>query len=227
MISMIMYALYALRLRILRREFAAVDAERSRIASDVHDDLGGSFSSINALSQRALKYASDEAQAVRIKKLATVAESTSTRLREVIWAMDSRNDTSERLGIYLRRTSTQFLEQNDMRHNFKLELKEKAATIRAEKRRAVTLVLKEVLHNAIKHSGAQRIDIDLLQAENFSIRIEEVGGAGFDIDDALNRGGHGVFNMHKRLKEVGGKIEFRKNAKSFVTTISITFDKTL
>ena len=204
----------------------AVDNERSRIASDVHDDLGGGFTSIRALSKRALKHAESEEQISRIQRLASVAETTAVRLREVIWAMDSRNDTSERLGVHIRRQSVDFLEQHDMKVDVVME-QIGQTTIRAEKRRAVALVVKEALHNAVKYSDARSIKLQIRGKERFEVVIEEIGGQGFDVEEAIAKDGHGVYNMQKRISDVAGQISFEKTSEGFTTSISVPFDQTL
>jgi len=65
-------------------------------------------------------------------------------------------------------------------------------------------VLQEALHNAAKHSGAKRVDVQLAQNSGDIHLIVSDSGKGFDIDAAKKKGGLGLTSMQERVRLVGG-----------------------
>ena len=67
-------------------------------------------------------------------------------------------------------------------------------------------VLQEALHNAAKHSGVKRIDVQL-QEESGEIQLKVSDlGKGFDVSAAMQGGGLGITSMQERVRLVGGTV---------------------
>jgi signal transduction histidine kinase len=81
-----------------------------------------------------------------------------------------------------------------------------------EVRRNIYLVVREALHNVVKHSGATSVEISLtLNDHGFNIIITD-DGKGFD-PDKLEFPGNGLINMRKRMCDIGGELIMKsKNA---------------
>jgi len=67
-------------------------------------------------------------------------------------------------------------------------------------------VLQEALHNAAKHSGVERIDVQLAENSGEIQLIVSDSGKGFDINAASRSGGLGLMSMQERVRLVGGTI---------------------
>jgi signal transduction histidine kinase len=66
--------------------------------------------------------------------------------------------------------------------------------------------LQEALHNAIKHSGVKRIEVELAERSNeLHLKIRD-SGRGFDIEEAMRGSGLGLTSMQERARLVGGTI---------------------
>jgi signal transduction histidine kinase len=96
-------------------------------------------------------------------------------------------------------------------------------TMGGEKRRNVFLVFKEALHNSVKYSQADEINIDITSGDQLMITIHEVNGIGFD-PEAKAETGNGLYNSNKRMNTIGGNIEYLKYASAMTIIISVPID---
>lgn len=192
----------------------AVEHERNRIASEMHDDLGSGLTTIRYLSDKALKQARDKDETEQIKRISEHSKRLVRNMSEIIWAMNSRFDTAENLVGYLRRYASEYLEENQLPLRFVSGADHlDQVSMGGERRRNVFLVFKEMLHNAVKYSGAERLEIEITTDSQLAIHIAEIGGKGFDPELALEKG-NGIFNCRKRMISAGGELTFEKTTEA-------------
>ena len=187
----------------------AIKKERSRIAADIHDDIGAELTNLVLLS-RILKYStgSDKEESM---KIATKIESSSneviTKMNQVIWTLNARNYTLKNLVAHVRNYIHSLTENKDIHIN--LFVGEAARTNRpltSEFTGNVFLVIKELLQNAVKHSRADviNVNIKLLDINVLWIKYAD-NGVGFD---ALTEPeGNGLYNIRKRVNESKGAMD--------------------
>jgi len=188
----------------------AVEHERTRIASEMHDDLGSGLTTIRYLSDKALKQAKNQTEIEQIKHISEQSNTLVRNMSEIIWAMNSRFDNTENLVGYLRRYASEFLENHQVPLHFAYPDDDTpVVNIGGEKRRNVFLVFKELLNNAVKYSQAESIQIRVFIDSQLNIHISEVGGKGFDPMIA-QEGGNGLYNCRKRIQSIHGRLEFEK-----------------
>ena len=198
-----------------------LESERNRIASEMHDDLGSGLTTIRYLSDKALNRAIDDEEVIQIKRIAEHSNTLVRNMSEIIWAMNSRFDTAESLIAYLRRYAVEYLEEHQIPVNFtSQEADEQTITITGEKRRNIFLVVKELLHNTVKYSGARSVEIDIATNEDFRLMLRELGGKGFD-PLANKELGNGIYNAERRMKSIGGTIEYVKSPESMDITLTM------
>lgn len=192
------------KLAVLERQHA-IDKERARIARDIHDDLGSRLTQIALLSDRCVEEPADEVRG-SARKISHTARNLAQSLDEIVWAINPRHDTLVGLVEYISQFSDDFLEDTSIRSHLKLPDKLPPWLIPADTRHQFFLAFKEALHNAVKHSDAGEIEIEV-EAQNNQIQISVVdNGAGFD-PSAPGLRGNGLKNMRQRLERVGGKFE--------------------
>ncbi|HUR30739.1 MAG TPA: triple tyrosine motif-containing protein, partial [Saprospiraceae bacterium] len=203
----------------------AVENERTRIASEMHDDLGSGLTTIRYLSDKALKQAKDAEEAGQIKRIADHSNTLVRNMSEIIWAMNSRYDNTENLIGYLRRYASEYLDERQMPFKFESEDGDQSLVIGGEKRRNIFLVFKELLHNTVKYSEAQSVLIKIETRNNFTINISEIGGKGFNPIVSVEKG-NGLFNCQKRLKSIDGQLAFEKTSDAMNIIISVPVNST-
>jgi len=186
-----------------------IQAERNRIATEMHDELGAGLTVIKYISDSVVYKLTDEQAREDINKIAHYSTSLVRNMSEIIWAMNSRFDNVEGLIGYIRRYAAEFLEDHHIEHYFKADDLIGTINISGEKRRNIYLVIKELLHNAVKHSGAQKIQIEATSSPDLVIRIVETGGQGF-IPENMEKEGNGLYNIQKRMSQIGGKLHFHQ-----------------
>ncbi|MBK8700655.1 MAG: hypothetical protein IPN29_14430 [Saprospiraceae bacterium] len=198
----------------------AIEKERNRISAEMHDDLGSGLTRIRFLSDKALRFATDNEEREEIKKIASHSNDLVRNMGEIIWAMNSRFDNAESLISYMRRFASEYLDENGIDLEFESSENEDNVSLSGEKRRNIFLVLKEILHNAVKYSGASKIIIHINSTPNFTIHIREIGGMGFD-PITSSTSGNGIFNMQKRMANVGGTLVFEQTASGMETRVMV------
>ncbi|HVZ95534.1 MAG TPA: ATP-binding protein [Chitinophagaceae bacterium] len=179
----------------------AEEKERKRIAADLHDNIGAYASAIsdNIDDIENRKLIADSSSLQNLKNNA--AEIISS-LRDTIWAFNKDAVTltgiSDRLKIYIQKVQQSYpgirisMDEN-ISGEGKLSPAQALHTFR---------IVQEAIHNALRHSGADKITIHLSGNENLiDISIED-NGTGFDAD-AKTGTGNGLINMNTRAREAG------------------------
>lgn len=192
--------------RLIIDNQTAIETERTRIASEMHDDLGSGLTTIRYLSDRALKNVSTDEEKTQIAKIAEQSSALVRNMSEIIWAMNSRYDTVDNLVAYIRHYTSEFLEA----HHINLEWYQGEwvgeLKLNGEKRRNVFLVIKETLHNIVKHAKASKVSITInFERPNVLIRTVD-NGIGFDPNHSESMG-NGLFNMQERMSKIHGKFD--------------------
>jgi signal transduction histidine kinase len=206
------------KLELLERQ-RAIERERTRIAKDIHDDLGASLTRINLMSQSARRGMDDEPQTVKnLDQICTTARQLTRAMDEIVWAVDPQHDTLDSLASYLEKLIHELLSDSGIRCRLDFPVQLPAWPVTAEVRHNLFLAFKEALHNILKHSHATEVHISFaLKPAPFAVNIAD-NGRGFDptvlTEPALPGGQprprlNGLVNMRKRLQEIGGRCEIQ------------------
>ena len=182
----------------------ALEAERFRIAREMHEDIGTGLSAINLLTDMALHKNLSPDLAVEIEHIAASGRKVSDRIQEIVWTIDMRHDSMEHLVQYFQQYATDILHHSGATLNLVLPPRLPAALLAGNIRRMLFLAFKEALNNILKHAHATQVDIEFaITNKHLTLRIQD-NGRGFD--PALTSGsGNGLTNMHKRMEDIGGQ----------------------
>jgi signal transduction histidine kinase/ligand-binding sensor domain-containing protein len=175
-----------------------LQAVRNRIASDLHDEVGSSLSSITIGSQLAAQLSSNEN--VQVKQLmARIGETSSESLRsmsDIVWAIDPKNDQGEALVKRMRRIAHELLESRSVAVTFDVSGGIEELKLPMDARKELLLIYKEAVHNASKYAEASHVGIELRSVKGrFSMSVRD-NGRGFDT--RLHPDGNGLGNMRRR-----------------------------
>ena len=189
-------------------QFQLIVKERSRISSDMHDEIGSGITHIALLSEL-IQTQQKEVPGLKkdINVIATSARKLVQTMSEIIWAMNPQNDTLENLLAYIREQSHQYFESMDM--HFEIYFPDAVPDIKLsnEQRRNLYLVTREALNNAMKHSGATCIQLKLqIKKKTCCFSVTDNGKG---INEKINKpGSNGLINMKKRMEDIEGCIEW-------------------
>jgi len=193
-----------MRERLLRMEAqSAREAERARIAQDLHDDLGASLTEISLLAQLAAEDPDTGTAQEPLPGIAEKAQAVVLTLDEIVWAINPRQDTVAALVDYLAAFAAEFLQSAGIALRLEIPRELPDITLEPECRHALFLSAREALNNAVKHSGAKEVFLGL--------RLDDVGleiivadnGCGFRAEQCSP--GEGLRNLRDRLARAGGK----------------------
>jgi signal transduction histidine kinase len=202
--------------RRMRRELErleqqrALERERTRIARDIHDDLGTSLTRVTLLSQAVRGAVPPESPAAQeIEQIRRTSQEMTRTLEEIVWAVDPAHDSLDSIANYLGRFAQDFLSTAGMSCRLDLPVQLPSQPISAEVRHNLFLAFKEVLNNAVRHSGASEVKVILAVAEqHFTLTIADDGkGMASTAAHSATREGHGLLNIRNRLAQIGGAAE--------------------
>jgi signal transduction histidine kinase len=184
------------------------DAERQRISKEMHDDVGSGLTSILYMSENLISRQPAESAAIA-PKISRMANSLVEKMNEIIWSLNKEFDTTEDLVVYIRHSISELLEDRDMDYAFNVPDQIPQRSLTGEQRRNIYLVVKESVHNAIKHSCASLITIDFDFTTDFTITIHD-NGKGID-PASMRQFGNGLKNMRQRMDTIGGRFNITCN----------------
>lgn len=207
--SGVIYALYRYRLKRLLE----LEKIRTRIATDLHDDIGASLSKIAILSEIVgHQVAPDQKQITEpLKSIAGTSREMVDSMSDIVWAINPAKDHLSDLIGRMRNLAGEMTELRDIRLKVNTTGVENSdLTIGADLRREIYLIFKECLNNLVKHSACDTAEIEFrLAGENLIVSVRD-NGKGFE-EDAVNgnenRGGNGLPNMKRRAANLGGSFE--------------------
>ncbi|MEL6865593.1 MAG: histidine kinase, partial [Bacteroidota bacterium] len=206
------------KLRQQQIVFEALQHERNRIASEMHDDLGGGLYSIRILIQGILGKVESNDTSTKLNKIESKATELVENMREIIWAMDSSNDNLPELIAYIRKFVVEYFDNHELNCKAGIPPDLPDITISGDKRRHIFLSIKECSHNIVKHANATQIHLDFSrQNGTLSIQLKD-NGIGIDTVEK-NKFGNGLKNMKKRMEHIGG--DFRMDT---LNGTIVTFD---
>ena len=180
----------------------AVEHERTRIATDMHDDLGAGLSTIRFLSEKVKRNSFSNITRDDINKMQLTSNELLEKMNEIIWAMNERNDSLEDLLFYTRYYAQEYCEENNLNCTISLPENIPAIFVSGEMRRNIFLTVKESLHNIVKHAQAKTVDITVRINNALEIIIKDDGKGLGTVNKYV--GGNGLKNMQKRMESVGG-----------------------
>lgn len=197
--------LYYLRNRLLERN-RSLQREleiRSQIASDLHDDMGSSLSSIHIFSELLRRNGSDSHNL--LSKIEANAKDTLDALDDIIWLVKPSNDKLSNLSTHISTFSIPLFESKDI--DFEIDFPETMAEVplSMETRRNIFLIIKESVNNLIKYSNCSQASIKATYDEEHLCFEVKDNGKGFDPERPTDR--NGIQNLKRRAKQIKADLQ--------------------
>ncbi|HEY4149697.1 MAG TPA: histidine kinase, partial [Chitinophagaceae bacterium] len=201
---------YYVRARLERQRVAMekkqiIEKERTRIASDLHDDLGAGLSSIRFISEKVKGGIANETTQDNIDRIVTASTELIDKMNEIIWAMNEKNDSLEDLLYYTRSYAMEYCGEHNLECTIHLPDHIPAVAVSGEMRRNIFLTIKESMHNIVKHAEANKVVIHIELTDRLSILVQD-NGKGMDAFAGDKNEGNGLKNMQKRMQSIGGSM---------------------
>lgn len=204
---------------------------RTRIATDLHDDIGSSLTQIAVLSEVARSHSVKDEVKAPLERLSLVSNELVDAMADIVWAINPKKDSWRELVLRMRRFASDVLSSGDI--EFELETPEIDQNIQlgANIRREIFSIFKECVNNIVRHSGASQVEIEFeIIAGVLRLKIVD-NGRGFDAGRVLSdnftpeKGGNGLINIRRRVSDLDGTCEIKSSEAGTVIDISIPLQK--
>jgi ligand-binding sensor domain-containing protein/signal transduction histidine kinase len=194
------------RMRV--RHLLEVERVRSRIAADLHDDIGSTLSSISVFSTMAeeqLSRASHSAVHI-VRRIGESARSVMESLDDIVWMVRPENDLLESMVHRIREYTVESCGAHGIAATVSAEVGVAGIQLPLDARRHVYLLVKEAVHNAVRHSKCTRIAVNMSVANGVLTVVVEDNGNGFD--RRAIPVGDGLKNIERRAEMIGARLSF-------------------
>ncbi|HTV41752.1 MAG TPA: two-component regulator propeller domain-containing protein [Candidatus Sulfotelmatobacter sp.] len=205
-------AVYAVRRRMQRKltlleQQHAIERERGRIARDMHDQIGAGLTQIGLLGEIARRASNKNGDSMsHVDRICDTARELAQTLDEMVWMVNPRNDTLNKLALYLAAYAEEFFKATTVRCLLDIPSGLPSWPLPAEVRHNLFLTAKEAFNNIAKHSHASEARVKIsLDDSMLKICIED-DGVGFSVDGAAPSR-NGLSNMKDRVREIGGAFD--------------------
>jgi signal transduction histidine kinase len=192
----------------------ALEAERSRIARDLHDDLGSSLTEISVLASTGLRQEATAPQAGQrpqageaghanlFRSIAGKARGLIAALDVIVWAVDPEDNSLQSLADYLTGYAAEFFSHTNVSCRFKVPVAFPPITLEGRVRHELLMAVKETLNNIVRHAEATEVEFRMAFSNDI-LEIEAAdNGKGFEGVPEKDR--RGLRNLPARLKQIGG-----------------------
>lgn len=190
----------------LEREHA-LQQERSRIAQDLHDNIGANLAQIGLLTEQ-VEQARDDPDEMRaqLDRIFHVSHATAKELDTVVWAVNPANDTLEEFARYVHGYAEDYLAMAGVRCHFTSTESMPEVHLSSSLRHHLLMVVKEALHNVVGHASASLVTLRIgIERQHIHLEIAD-DGCGLPPAGDM-RPGNGLRNMKIRAAEIGGRCE--------------------
>jgi ligand-binding sensor domain-containing protein/signal transduction histidine kinase len=203
-------------------QLLAVERVRTRIASDLHDDIGSSLSQIAILSEvvtaRVAPAPADVSEP--LARIGSLSRESVDAMGDIVWAVSPDLGTPVHLSQRMRRLASDLLPARGIELQFDSS-DEGQVQLGIETRRQVFLIFKESLHNVVRHANATDVLITLTIGRRALRLVVADNGKGFaETGGAVDAAGQGLRSMKRRAETIGGRLSIT-SAPGSGTTIAL------
>ena len=204
---------YYISTQKLQRQLATLkqqetlERERSRIARDIHDQLGASLTQVALLGElvESDKDAPNEVEA-HARQISQTARDTTRVLDEIVWAVNPSNDTLDGLMTYVCKYAQEYLAVAGVHYRLEVPSQLPNTPIPPEVRHNVFLVCKEAVTNIVRHAKASEVHLRLrFNQDACEFELQDNGRGLIGLDEKAAQTRNGLRNMRARMESIGGQ----------------------
>jgi signal transduction histidine kinase/ligand-binding sensor domain-containing protein len=210
------YSLYRYRLE----KALQLERTRSRIAMDLHDDIGSSLTRISVLSEVAQRQTDGELskRAETLERIGETARELIDSLGDIVWSVDPRHDDLQNVIRRIVEFSQEVCEAKGIVFETDIGATFDQTRLTLDQRRDLYLLLKEAINNIIKHSQARRVRFVIKRTAEAAIMELMDDGIGYSAEG--NGSGHGLSSMKERSRRAGVRLSIESSpGKGAITTV--------
>ena len=195
------------RRELSRRLMTAQEAERRRIARELHDGIGQSLALLGIQLQRAGQPPQPDKKTVSVKELCAKVTEIGIQVSRLSHQLHSSELEFLGLAVAVKGVCREFSEQYSVRVD--CVCRELPERLDDEIALCMLRLVQEGLHNVAKHSRARKVGVDLVAHDGELALVISDDGIGFDTGKIRTTGGLGLVSMRERMQLVGGQFEIK------------------
>jgi signal transduction histidine kinase len=180
---------------------------RKQTAIDFHDELGHRLTRISLLTEIVKRKLGDGYHDVKplLRKISENSIQLYDGTKDFIWAIDPQNDSLYELLIRLKDFGDEIFNDTNIDFLVKgISTELEKTSLSTDMKRHLTLIFKEGMNNALKHSKSKKVSLESkIAGDEIEITLED-DGSGFRIDEET--GGNGIKNMIRRAEKIQGHL---------------------
>ncbi|MBP6235979.1 MAG: ATP-binding protein [Saprospiraceae bacterium] len=196
----------------------AVDAERKRIARDMHDDLGSGLSAIHLYSDYLRSNLAEQYPEIsdEIQKIVLSSSELNQKVKEIIWSNENKMQSVSTVFQFLKKSYAELINSNQCNLQIGEISEENDLIMDANTSKNIYLCLKEAINNSIKYAQAKNLHVQFSIENGNSCFTVQDDGIGFSIPDVKLNGGRGLVNIKNRMNELHGSAEFYSSSEGTI-----------
>lgn len=210
----IVYAFYRMKINHITNLSSVREDERTKIrersARDFHDEVGSYITKLSLLNQYLLSEMPTESKdnIGILNKMQSNIQRIRTGMKDFIWVLDPSKDLLESTIIKIKEIGNDLFEHTGIKFQCAVDSSiQKNMELNGVQRRQLILLIKESLHNVVKHAKAKKCNIKISQSDqalHFTV-IDD--GLGFDLNSY--EAGYGLKSLHERARKMNGTVEVK------------------
>jgi signal transduction histidine kinase/ligand-binding sensor domain-containing protein len=197
-------AFLAYRIRLAR--VLALERVRTRIATDLHDEVGADLSRISLLAEFARRDLGDRPARVPalLAEVAKTARDAVTDMSDIVWALKRERENLAEVIARVRDFAAESAAPAGVALRVAIDDDLEGVVLAGDVRRGLYLLLKEAVTNVLRHAEAHSMELTVRRSGRGLIATLRDDGRGFSPDaPRTSRGGHGLSNMRARAEALG------------------------
>lgn len=200
LVTMVFYSIFKVRVNQLLK----VERMRTRIASDLHDEVSATLTGISYFAGALRR---DKSKAKKEHFISLIIESAGDakeKITDIVWSINPDNDNWEMFLSKCRRYASDLLESQNINYELKIA-EEISGKLSMEVRQHLWMIYKEMLTNAVRHSNSSRVDVIMDMDGRYLKLIVQDDGQGFD--QGGDEAGNGILNIKRRAEIINATLE--------------------
>jgi ligand-binding sensor domain-containing protein/two-component sensor histidine kinase len=203
LVGFLLYYLSTLRIK----NQLAIERIKTKIASDLHDNVGAGLTEISILSELAVQSSNKvNNTSGELRKISDTSRQLVDVMSDIVWVVNPERDSLYDLIIKLKDSYNELF--NSVGISLQVKNVEKSNDIKLpmEYKQNLLLIFKEAINNSIKHSKCKKLNLEAdVRNDDINIFIKD-DGIGFNSEKIQY--GNGMKNMINRAKNIGGEISW-------------------
>jgi signal transduction histidine kinase len=201
--------------RLVQEKVIAELRIREQVGRDMHDDMGAGLSAMRLKSELAQQMLKDPEARARLAELAELSDELMGNMHHIIWALTSDRGSVADTVAHCVNHARSYLGEHEIAVQVDQPARWPAVELDPQHRRNLFLVLKEALHNVVKHAHAGRVHITFAWDDGLTMTIVDDGHG--TKGQAPTHGGNGLRNMRRRMEELGGTFDMEHGRGTAIT----------